>query len=383
MRFKEQLSTEQYIEKPDDKNEKKLHRREKKNAFRGAVMYFLFVLCLAVALAFFGWMTASDMLSLNKKPLTATINLPSEIFVSDGEDNSTADIDYVTKELKKAGLIEYEWLFKFYCKISNAAAKVDPGEYELQSSYDYRALVQNMRVGSSGMATVDVTIPEGYTMEQIFRKFDEEGVAKYEDLMDAAANSSFNYDFIPDAYGDPSRLEGYLFPDTYQFYVGMEAASAINKLLNTFNQKFTADMLTQAKNMNLTVKDIVTVASMIEREAKFDEDRFLVASVAYNRLNNNMVLGFDTTILYLHQDHEGEPTAAMLEEDSPYNTRTHSGLPPTPICNPGMASITAALNPESSNYFYFYADIDTGRLNFFTNADEFNAYAEGHANDGY
>ena len=361
----------------------------------GGFMYFLFILCLSVAIAFFLWMICTDMLSLNKKSFEATVNLPTSVFTSETvetfDENGKAtgtrkvthvDVPYMAEQLKNAGLIEYEWLFKLFCKLSNADTKVDPGEYVLKSSYDYRSLVQNMRTGAGGMQTVDIMIPEGYTMNQIFNKFEENGVASYDDLVTAAAESNYKYDFLEGTEDlGALRLEGYLFPDTYQFYVNMEPSSAINKLLSTFYAKYSTDMLAQTESMGVTVKDIVTIASMIEKEAYYDEDRYYVASVIYNRLAAGMQLGLDTTILYLHQDHEGEPTASMLEEDSPYNTRLHTGLTPTPICNPGLESIYAALNPAQTGYYYFYADIDTGKLNFFTSYEEFMAYVSTHPNE--
>ena len=229
------------------------------------------------------------------------------------------------------------------------------------------------------LETVDVTIPEGFTMQDIFRRLEENKVATYDAFLKAAAEYNFKYDFVESSsYAGAARLEGYLFPDTYQFYVNMEASSAINKLLNNFYLKYNADMLSQTEKMGITVKDVVSVASIIEKEAKLDEDRPLVASVIYNRLVSGMSLGMDSTILYLYQDHNREPTAEMLADNSPYNTHLNPGLPPTPICNPGLASINAALNPSESNYYYFYADPESDKLNFFTTYEEFANYANTH-----
>ena len=390
-----------YAAKPKQKQQKqhppvsktKLRRREQRSGCLGGFMYFLFIICLSVALAFFAWMAASDVMALNKRSFTTTVTLPvtaftyEEVEVTDDEGNVStktvthADIDQVSDALYKAGLIQYKWLFSLFCRVSNADTRFDPGEYELKSSYDYRALVQNMREGAGGITTVDVTIPEGFTMLDIFARLEENKVASMEEFMSAASTYSFRYDFLDDdSYAGATRLEGYLYPDTYQFYVGMEASSAINKLLNNFYYKFNADMRSQADKMGYSVKDIVTIASIIEKEAKLEDDRAYVASVIYNRLKANMTLGMDTTILYLYQDHEGEPTAEMLADTSPYNTHISYGLPPTPICNPGMNSLTAALNPAESNYYYFYADIDTGKLNFFTNYNDFAYYASTHPN---
>ena len=341
-------------------------------------MLFLLLVCISIALAVFMWMAASDMLALNNEDFTATIVLPETIFTtSKTDDTTTVDMDYVTDLLYKNGLISYPWLFKEFCNLSHAETKLDPGEYELKSSYDYRALIKNMQEGTGILRTVTITIPEGYTMYQIFKMFDEEGVASYEDLMDAAANSTFNYDFL-DGLDDlgASRLEGFLFPDTYEFYVDMDPASAINKMLSNFYTRFNQDLITACDNSGYSMYNIIKIASYIEKEAKYDEDRYLVSAVIRNRLNAQYPLGLDTTILYVHPDHQGEPTADMLVEDSPYNTRINLGFTPTPICNPGMASIQAALNPEPNcYYYYFYADLDTGKLQFFENLYDFEAYA--------
>ena len=361
---------------------------EYKSGCLGGIMYFIFIMCISIILACLAWMASSDMLALNKPDFSASVTLPMSIFESetvdtldeDGNKTGTkrvtrADIDYLADTLKEAGLIEYKWLFKTFCRISNAETKVSPGEYELKSSYDYRALIQHMRPGASGAVTVKVTLPEGFTMRQIFLRLEEKGVANYDDLMEAAANYTFNYSFLEGLpEGDATRLEGYLFPDTYEFYVGMQSSSAINKFLENFHYVQTDEMLRQAENLGLSMHDIIKVASMIEKEAANDNERSRIASVIYNRLNANMPLGIDATILYLFPEHEGAPTADMLEIDSPYNSRLYTGLPPTPVSNPGLMSILAALNPDHTNYYYYALDTQSGEHRFFTNANEFNAF---------
>ena len=361
---------------------------EYKSGCLGGMMYFVFILCVGVVLACLAWMAASDMLALNKKDFTATVNLPMSIFESetvdtfdeDGNKTGTtrvthADMEYVSDALKEAGLIEYKWLFNMFSKLSKADEKIKPGEYELRSTFDYRALVQNMRPGSGAAVTIDVTFPEGFSMRQIFLRLEENNVSSYDDLMQAAADYKFNYTFLEGIEDeDASRLEGFLFPDTYQFYVGMQSSSAINKFLENFHYVITADMLQQAQNVGMDMREIITIASMIEKEAANDNERGKISSVIYNRLEANMPLGIDATILYVHPEHEGAPTQSMLDEDTPYNTRLHTGLPPTPICNPGLTSIKAALTPEGTNYYYYALNSETGLHEFFTNANDFNNF---------
>ena len=368
--------------------------REYRSGCLGGLMYFVFIACVSIILACVAWMSAADALALNKEPYSAEVTLPTDIFTSKTVEVvdkngtvtgtkrvSSADIDYVANELKTAGLIQYKWLFKLFCKISNADTKIEPGQYTLKSTYDYRALIRKMQKNSGSAATVKVTIPEGFTMSQIFYRLEENGVCSYDDLMDAAANENFEYTFLLGIEpGDASRLEGFLFPDTYEFYKSQSAASAINKFLQNFYGKMSADMEKQISARGLTLREVIEIASLIEREAANDEERPMIASVIYNRLRYRWALGLDSSILYVHQDHEGEPTAEMLAEESPYNLRLNIGLPPTPICNPGLSSINAALVPEDTGYFYFYLNPETRTHEFFETTDQFNAYVAAQSN---
>ena len=381
----------------DDYSEKELterdfrpvrRSREYRSGCLGGVMYFIFIVCVSVILACVAWMSAADALALNKELYTAEVTLPADIFSSktvetvDEDGNvtgtkrvSSADIDYVADELKSAGLIQYKWLFKLFCKISNADTKLDPGEYTLKSTYDYRALIRRMQKDSGAAATVTVTIPEGFTMSQIFYRLEENGVCSYEDLMKAAANENYEYSFLSGTEaGDASRLEGFLFPDTYEFYKSMSAASAINKFLQNFYGKMSADMEKQISDRGMSLREVIEIASLIEREAANDEERPLIAAVIYNRLRSGWTLGLESSILYLHQDHEGAPTLEMLAEETPYNLMINTGLPPTPICNPGLSSINAALVPAITNDYFFTLDTETGTHRFFETMDQFNAF---------
>ena len=362
--------------------------REYRSGCLGGLMYFVFIACVSIILACVAWMSAADALALNKELYTSEITLPAGIFTSktvetfDKDGNATgmkrvssADIDYVADELKSAGLIQYKWLFKLFCRISNADTKIEPGEYTLRSTYDYRALIRRMQKDSGAAATVKVTIPEGFTMSQIFYRLEENGVGSYEDLMTAAANENFEYSFLNGTEpGQASRLEGFLFPDTYEFYKSMSPASAINKFLQNFYGKMSADMEKQIGDRGLSLREVIEIASLIEREAANDEERPLIAAVIYNRLRSRWSLGLESAILYVHQDHEGAPTAEMLEEESPYNLMKNTGLPPTPICNPGLSSISAALVPATTNDYFFTLDTATGTHRFFETMDQFNAF---------
>ena len=375
------------IERPVRPAEPEVPRRAGRSGCLGGLIYFAFVVSISIILACVGWMAASDVLALNKEPVTATVTLDKAEFkdvtisYTDAEGNAKersghqVSVGYVAKQLKDAGIIKYKGLFELYCSVSHAKTKIDPGTYELSTNYDYRALVKKMQVGSGAMVTTKVTIPEGYTMEQIFHKLEDENVCSYDDLMDAAANYSYNYSFIDQSMqGDAKRLEGFLFPDTYEFYQGMQASSAINKFLENFHDRLTAEMLEKADERGMTMQEVVTVASMIEKEAANDDERAMIAAVIYNRIEAGMPLQIDSTIMYVLPEHKDLLTVEDTKIDSPYNTYQNKGLPPTPIANPGLASIKATLSPASTQALYYALDAESGTHKFFTNYGEFQAF---------
>ncbi|MEG2037277.1 MAG: endolytic transglycosylase MltG, partial [Ruthenibacterium sp.] len=212
--------------------------------------------------------------------------------------------------------------------------------------------------GSLNGETVKVTIPEGYTVEQIIALLAKNKVSGAEALTEAAKNATFEYEYIDNKnLGSISRLEGFLFPDTYDFYVGEKAQSALNRLIKNFDKKLTAELRTAIKAAGYTIPQVVTIASLIERETD-GKDHAKIASVIYNRLNNPNAgtvgkLQIDASVLYGLPAHEGALTSADKEVDTPYNLYKYKGLPPTPIGNPGLASLNAAIAPEKTDYYYY------------------------------
>ena len=225
-----------------------------------------------------------------------------------------------------------------------------------------------MGFNSDSRVVVEVTIPEGYTIAQTFQLLEDHAVAAADDLMDYAANYNYGFSFLQDIpLGDANRLEGFLFPDTYEFYVNHDPKYVINKLLQNFDAQYTDEMRKQVANSKYSLREYLTVASLIERETS-GKDRGQIASVIYNRLEypnaaagTNGYLQIDATLYYLTGK---TPTEADKAIDSPYNTYKYPGLPPTPIANPGLASIKAALNPDKTGNYY-YALGDNGTHKFF------------------
>ncbi len=343
-------------------------KRSYRTGLRGGLMYFGFVICVSVILASVGWLAADDVLSLNKDYVEA------EVYV--GED---LDMKQVSSELYNKGLIKYRQLFRIFAKLMKADKKIEPGVYSLSSKLDYNAMVHAMHHSESHFeerTTVKVTIPEGKTLKQTFQILAEHGVCPYETLLECSAGYEFKYDFLEGLpYGSDTRLEGYLFPDTYEFFAPSDPEEAIDKFLDNFDSKVTAEMRLQAEEMGYTLHEIITVASLVEMEAGKDTERATISSVIYNRLSSSYYpyLQIDATIQYALEERKESLTNADLEIDSPYNTYKYAGLPPGPIANPGLASIRAALAPESTGY-YFYALNKSGSHNFFATVDQFNYF---------
>ncbi len=339
------------------------------------VLYVVAVIGASILLACIIWIAANDVLALNKAEHSATVVLDSDRFTYHQEENAdgilqnvaTADMGYVADVLEENGLIEYKLLFRMFAAFTGGSDKIKPGTYELDTDMDYRALISGMSSSSANRVEVQVTIPEGYTVEQIFQLLEEHEVASADDLREMAANYDYGFSFLQDIpLGDASRLEGYLFPDTYNFYVNHDPKYVINRMLQRFDQVFTEEMRTEVEESGRTIHEVLTVASLIERETDGD-DQGEIASVIYNRLNNPNgetagYLQIDATLVYINGGNV--PTDADRSIDSPYNTYLYKGLPPGPIANPGLESIQAAMNPEDTSYFY-YALGDDGQHHFF------------------
>lgn len=363
----------------------KRRRRKRMGAF-GALIYVVMVVGVSVLLAGLGWIAACDILSLDKPEKETVISLGEEVFTSREIENSAgetvtvlrADLSYVSNQLKEQDIIRYPWLFKLFVKLTNKENAMRPGTYTLNTTMDYSAIIRNLSARSGTKAEVTVVIQEGTTSAQIFKILEEKNVATVAELEQAAATYDFSFSFLKDVVplGEKNRLEGYLFPDTYQFFTNMDPVQALNKMILRFDEVFTKEMREQAAANGQTIHEIVTIASLIEKETTGD-DQTLISSVIYNRLYkpNSETAGYlniDASLLYVLPERAGKLTAADLAYDSPYNTALYKGLPPTAIGSPGQSALRAAMRPESSNY-YFYALGDDRDHHFFkTHAEQRN-----------
>ena len=356
------------LEQPVAEDDEQEHaHRARLSAPLKVLLYVCVVLFVSVGLAVGGWRCAQDVLALTKPDRKVTVTVEENMSIAD-----------LTQELHDKGLVDYPWLFKFYCWYSHAEDKIDPGTYELNNLYDYHALVNGMIASTGVRASVTLTIPEGYECKDIFALLEENGVCTAQALEEASASYEFDYDFLSDLpYGEKNRLEGYLFPDTYEFYLGEEPEAALDRFLRNFDRKVTqelrdqVDVLNEAlaaqmaandftaeqiANSRLTLHDVITVASLVEKETARSSESANIASVIYNRLCSKLYpcLQIDATIQYALAERKEQLSNTDKAIISPYNTYTNAGLPVGPIANPGLNSIRAALYPAQTDY-YFYA----------------------------
>ena len=360
-------------------------------------IWLAIIIFVGVGLGNILWEYASDMLAFGRESKTVTITI-----------TETDDLDTICNKLQSNGLIKYPGLFKVYADLTDAMEEIKPGTYTLNTLYDYMALKRSMSTYGARVTT-RVVIPEGYTTRQIFALLEAKGVATVAELEDAAAKIKLeDYWFLEGV--DPSApncLEGYLFPDTYQFYLNHDPAGVIEKFLLNFDNRFNDTMKENLVKLNetlsemmrrngkseeyiaqhqMTLREVVIVASMIEKEAANTSEGYKVSSVIYNRLTNPDAyphLQIDAALVYV----TGNPHITMddLALDSPYNTYKYAGLIPGPISNPSRASLDAALEPAYDDtrsdgsiiYYYYYAlNPNTGEHKFSETLAEHDAFLD-------
>lgn len=253
----------------------------------------------------------------------------------------------ISRQLAAAGVIGNAFAFDVLARVERDDVSVHAGAYRFAPHETSSEILHALLTGGAQIATW-VTFPEGFTAAQIARRLQEAGVGNAGTLLASFRSTSIVVD------GSRTRnLEGFLFPSTYLVPLDATPAQIEKQLTTQFRKELPADAARRARALHITVPQVVTVASLIEREAKIDADRPLIASVIYNRLRLGMPLQIDATIEYALPHHKTELSFADLKIDSPYNTYLHSGLPPTPIANPGRASLEAAFHPATTEDLYY------------------------------
>ena len=338
------------------------------------------------------WVCAADLLAFGKPDKAITITV-----------DETDSIKTNATKLQDAGIIRYPNLFVFFADITGKGERIVPDTYDLNSMYDYNALLKMMSYKPSSSDVVELLIPEGYNCAQIFKLLEEKGVCSQKELEEYAANGELkDYWFLEGlTRGTKYCLEGYLYPDTYKFYKDADPQYVLQKFLNNFDTRFTDKMYNDfiamqkrfatmmknngystsyANSHKLTFHQFITLASIVEEEKANAAEGYDIAAVFYNRLakpGSYPRLDSDATVYYaIGAYFERKPlTKADLSSDSPYNTRKAGGLPPGPISSPGSYSLYAALYPSETKYYYFIFDKTAGVHRFSKTLAEHNKWA--------
>ena len=280
-------------------------------------------------------------------------------------------LEKIAEKLRMERIIGNKWVFVFHVWLEGKANNLQAGKYSLSSSMNISQVARKIINGEVFKDWVKVTIPEGWTNKQIEEKLAElEIVNPKEYKFYTISTESFS--FLADKPHD-GNLQGYLFPDTYYFEKNTAIEDVVKKMLVNFGEKLTSDLREEIKKQNKTIHQILTLASILEREVKSDEDRAIVAGIFWRRLENNYPLESCATIAYILGVDKWRYSIEDTRIKSPYNTYTNIGLPPTPINNPGLSAIKAAIYPQETDYNFFLTDPETGNTIFSKTFDEHNA----------
>lgn len=311
----------------------------------------VFLVIVLVSLIIFWWQI--------RTPLNPT----GEVKIFKVEKGDSAKV--IAQNLEKAGLIKNPFLFRLYVFLALSQYSLKPGEYELSSKMPIRDIGDALVFGKTN--EVIITIPEGFNLKQIEDRLVGAGLAKRNELM----NYKFSKDGPPILADRPKSvsLEGYLFPDTYRFFKDALLSDVVSKIVTNLDDKLTPDLRRAIKNSSYNTYQILTMASLIEKEIPKDSDRPIVAGLLWKRLRAGVPLQVDATLVYITG--RNELYEADKKINSPYNTYLYRGLPKGPIANPGLSAIKAVIFPETSPYWY-YLSIKDGTTIFSKTLEEHN-----------
>lgn len=262
----------------------------------------------------------------------------------------------IAEQLEENRLIHSDEYFKLFTKITGADRSLKPGKYSFKGTENLNKIVAMLQQGSPDL--ISFTVPEGYNLEQTVNLLDKQGICAREDFLAALENPNLEFKFLDELPEGPTRLEGFLFPDTYRIETETRPVEIVQVMLDRFTEVYTPEYEARAKELDMTNLEVITLASIIEREAKVPQDRPLVSSVFHNRLKKGMLLQSCATVQYALGEIKPVLYNTDLQVESPYNTYLHQGLPPGPIAAPGADSIKAALYPAETTYLYFVAKPD-------------------------
>ena len=371
--IKPEVNDDFYSRDMEEKAQKKAHKRrdkiksaKNKGIFR--VVWVVMVVLVGITLASYLIEGANDFFAVGRQEGTATVTVPDDV-----------TSDELAEILYQNGAINKKEFFNIFCAITSDMEYFVPGTYALDRKMDYQGIISYLQGGQDNFEVVTITFQEGMTVEEVAKKLEQNGVASYDDIIEACKSQDYdNYDMIGRIENDDDRyyiLEGYLLPDTYDFYINEDVKSVVGKLLNNFQVRITSDIYEKIENSSYTLEEIITLASIIQAEAANKADMYIISAILHNRLEsgssvNIYTLGCDSTMYYPYESREDAPAGYT----SDYNTYEIEGLPAGPICSPGIDAIKAAVSPsdEGANYYYFCHSSD-GTPYYAATADEHQA----------
>ncbi|MCJ7727823.1 MAG: endolytic transglycosylase MltG [Actinobacteria bacterium] len=302
----------------------------------------LVIILLVIPLLSFYLVSCSLFKGAEKEEVTPGVEVEFEI-------KEGMTLKEIASLLEEKGIIDNAFLFRLFVEQRGKEKSLIPGIYTIETNSEYEKVLDRIVAGTP-VVTYKFIIPEGYTVKQIIEMVAQEiPFIEYKDMEEAVDIGNYSYDYLKDA----ESLEGFLFPKTYEITIDYSARNIIEMMLAQYQFETGSLDYSFSEDKGFTRYDILKIASMIEKEAYIAEERGLISAVIHNRLDINMALGIDATLCYILDKWDEGLTNEDKEIDSPYNTYMYAGLPPTPICNPGLASIEAALNPAAVDYLYF------------------------------
>lgn len=317
-------------------------KNKKKSIFIKLILIFIFI----GGLSFFGINYYRDAVA------AVDLESPNEIDIVIPSSTSTEQIAAI---LKDNGLIKNPLIFRYVARKDGVSSRLKAGEYRLSTDMNLRSILDRLVKGSKDTDIVRFTIPEGYEIKQVADKLSEEGLvdkAIFLSLVDDKGNFEDSYTFLKQLEKDQS-LEGFLFPSTYDVYKDASEEDIIEKMLDAFEIVYEEEIKDRLADFELDLNEIVTLASIIEREGKLDRERPIMSAVFHNRLEDGMKLQSCATVQYILGERKEVLTNADTSIDSPFNTYINTGLPPAPIASSGRASLAAAVNPADVDYLFF------------------------------
>lgn len=369
------IDKENYIDEPKNPEKKKKRNKKSKSAFNNSIFGGLFlsfaIIGIALILAIGGISLGREYLGVDKDQKEVTFNIPKGSTSSD-----------IAELLEENSIIKHKTFFELVFKLK-APETIYPGDITLQPSMGYTAIINQLATMRESYETATISFPEGITLLEAAKLLEENGVCKVDDFL-FEFNKDQGFDFEKLINGNDNafyQMEGYFFPDTYEFYKNDKGYNITKKVREHFEQKFTDKMLEKMKQENLTLNQLMTLASMVQWESNSVEDMPKVASVFLNRLKDpDTFPSFqsDATEKYIVKVIKEKATTKAEQEhySESYDTYDHKGLPAGPICNPGIEAINAVLNPEKTNYYYFCNNLETGESFFAETLEEHEANLE-------